>query len=59
MSGAVGGLFVSFLDCRRKEKPPRLEWEMEVINYRSGISFLKTISLMKSMTERSFFFFFS
>ena len=36
MSGVVGGLFVSFLDCRRKEKPPRLEWKMEVINYHSG-----------------------
>jgi len=27
MSAVVGGLFASFLDCRRKEEPPRLEWK--------------------------------
>ena len=42
MSGVVGGLFVFFLDCRRKEKPPRLEWKMEVNNYRSGDIILKS-----------------
>jgi len=45
MSAVVGGLFASFLDCRRKEEPPRLEWKNKFDSIVKEISNLKPIFL--------------